>query len=254
MLAIVTGASSGIGAAAARQLGKDGYKVVLVARSKSQLEIVAGQIGPHAFAEVCDASNGEEVLALAERINHSHGVPDVIVNCAGAGSWKAIEDTSPTEAAQMMQAPFFAAFNITSAFMRGMLERRRGVVIHINSPGSICPWPASVGYASSRWALRGLHEALCQDLKGTGVQSCQIVFGKVAGGYFEHNLVDELSVPRVSRIVRTLPLSECGELISLVARRPRRQTFHPLMLRVLVFTHSILPVFTRMLSLARKLA
>ena len=84
-LSIVTGASSGIGAAAARQLAADGYRVVLVARNRSKLEEVAAEIGNNALIEACDASDGNAVLAIAERVCRDHGVPDVIVNSAGAG-------------------------------------------------------------------------------------------------------------------------------------------------------------------------
>lgn len=186
-LSIITGASSGIGAAAAYQLGADGYKVVLVARSRSKLEEVAAKIGNNAFIEVCDASDGDAVLAMAERVRRDHGVPDVIVNSAGTGEWKLIEDTSPAEAVTMMKAPYFAAFNIIHAFIGGMIEKRQGVIIHVGSPVSFFTWPSCTGYAAARWALRGLHEQLCDDLYGTGISSCHVVFGKVSSQYFDHN-------------------------------------------------------------------
>ena len=246
-LALITGASAGIGAAAARQLAADGYKVILVARRRAELAKVAADIGPHAIVEACDASDGSEVIDLADRVRRGHGVPDVIVHCAGAGPWKAIEDTNAAEAATMMRAPYLAAFNMSSAFMREMLLRRQGVIVHVNSPASICPWPASTGYAAARWALRGLHEALCQDLAGTGVHSCQIVFGEVASTYFEHNSVTDNQVPSISRFVPALSLLECGRTISRVARHPRRQTVRPHALRPLVVLHGVFPGFVRML-------
>lgn len=83
--ALITGASSGIGADAARHLASQRYRVILIARRQAQLEEVATQIGDDAVAEVCDASSGEQVLALAERIRRNYGAPDIIVNCAGAG-------------------------------------------------------------------------------------------------------------------------------------------------------------------------
>lgn len=246
-LALITGASSGIGEAAARQLTADGYKVILVARGRIQLEKIAGEIGQNAVAESCNASDGDQVLAMAARVRRDHGVPEVIVHCAGAGQWKSIEDTTSNEAAMMMRAPFFAAMNVTAAFMRDMLDQKRGVIIHVNSPASICPWPSSTGYAAARWALRGLHEALCQDLHGTGVHSCQVVFGRVSGGYFAHNSVGPEKVPSISKIVRTISPSECGKVISRIAQRPRRQTYHPPMLQALVLVHAILPGLTRLL-------
>ncbi len=155
-LVVITGASSGIGAATARLMGSRGFTVVLVARGRSALEDLAAEIGDNAVVETCDASDGEAVLALAERVRREHGVPDVIVNSAGAGAWDWIENTSPEDAVQMMQAPYFAAYNITHAFMNDLLARQSGLIIHVNSPVSFATWPACTSYAAVRWALRGL--------------------------------------------------------------------------------------------------
>ena len=244
-LALVTGASSGIGAGAARHLSLLGYQVILVARRAPQLGEVAGQIGDKAVAEVCDASSSAEVLELGERVSRIYGVPNVIVHCAGAGSWKRIEETTPTEAAQMTQAPYLAAFNVTHVFMRGMLARRSGVIIHVNSPASICPWPSSVGYAATRWALRGLHESLCQDLAGTGVKSCHVVFGRTNAGYFDHNGVSASDVPRIAGTVPTLSSEKCGRIIARIAEHPRRDSMYPFMLRFYGWLYRLCPPLVR---------
>jgi NADP-dependent 3-hydroxy acid dehydrogenase YdfG len=246
-LAVITGASSGIGAATARHLASEGYKVVLIARSGSKLEQMATEIGNGAVVEACDASDGDAVLAMAERVLREHGTPDVIVNSAGAGEWKLIEDTTPGEAVTMMQAPYFAAFNVTHAFMRAMLEQRRGVIIHVGSPASNCVWPSCTGYAAARWALRGLHEALCQDLVGTGVRSCHVVFGRVSSPYFTHNVGTDEKMPGIAKTVRTISPQECAKVIARVARRPRRQVVYPFMLRMYYWSYALFPWVTRWL-------
>lgn len=240
-IALVTGASSGIGAAAARHLSVLGYRVILVARRAEQLQRVADNIGSGAVAEACDASSGEDVLDLAERVMQKHGVPDVIVNSAGAGQWKLIEDTEPDEALTMMKAPYFAAFNISRAFMREMLARRSGILIHVGSPACIFPWPSSVGYTAARWALRGLHESLCQDLEGTGVCSCHILFGRVDSPYFEHNPGVAEAMPTIARTVRILSTDECGRLIAQLAENPKRERMHPFALRLYASVHRVAP-------------
>ena len=239
--ALITGASSGVGADAARHLSARGYRVLLVARGAAALERVAESIGGSAAVEVCDASSAEAVAALAERVRRDHGVPDVIVNCAGAGQWKLIEDTACEEALAMMQVPYLAAFNVTHAFMRDMLARRAGVVIHVNSPASIFPWPSCVGYAAARWALRGLHMSLRQDLAGTGVTSCHVVFGRVDSAYFDNNPGTAEKIPWISRTIRTLSTDECGRVIADLAEKPRPELLHPPMLRAQGWMYRLTP-------------
>jgi len=246
-LTIITGASSGIGEAVAHRLGTDGHRVVLVARTRSKLEEVANEIGENALIEACDASDGNAVIAIAERVLRDHGVPEVIVNSAGAGEWKFIEDTPPEEAVTMMKAPYFAAFNITHAFMRNMIEQRKGVIIHVGSPVSIFTWPSCTGYAAARWALRGLHESLCDDLRGTGVRSCHVVFGKVSSPYFAHNPNTEEKLPGIAKTVPTISTEECAKVIARASQRPRRRIVHPFMLRMYCWSYAVFPWFTRWL-------
>ncbi len=242
-LALITGSSSGIGAETAHELARRGFRVVLVARDSKRLREVATSIGSLAIAETCDASSGTEIIELASRLRSTIGVPDVIVNCAGAGRWLRIEETPPEEAASMMAAPYLAAFNTTHVFMRDMLLRKSGTLIHVNSPACFFAWPASVGYTAARHALRGLHESLCQDLVGTGVQSCHVVFGRVESPYWVHNPGTKDNIPKITGTIRTLSTTECGHKIADIALRPKRETIHPFMLRFYRWSGYFMPAF-----------
>ena len=244
-LALVTGASSGIGASASRHLAKSGFRVILVARRRVELAEIAAEIGPQAIVEVCDVASVDDVLALGKRVSDLYGSPDAVVHCAGAGRWKALQETTPQEGLLMAQAPYLAALFVSHIFIHGMLARRSGVIIHVNSPACLCPWPSSVGYAAARWALRGLHESLCQDLAGTGVSSCHMIFGQADGGYFEHNEISLANIPRIARVVPTLSRDACGSLIARCAEKPKRESIHPFMLRAFALLHSIAPFLVR---------
>ena len=246
-LALITGASSGIGAATARLLAARGYRVVLNARRREALVAVAGEIGDAAVVAACDAGDGAAALEMAARVRDEHGVPDVIVNSAGAGQWKLIEDTPPDEAAAMMGAPYLAAFNVSHAFMAEMVARGSGVIIQVGSPASLMTWPQSVGYAAARWALRGMHEALCDDLAGTGVRSCHVVFGKVSSEYFQRNPGAEAKIPGIGALIPTSTPEACARVIARTIRRPRRQVLHPWMLHLFNWTYRLLPWPTRWL-------
>src|SRR5574341_798634 len=117
-LVVVTGASSGIGAAT--------EKVVA--------EITAE--GGAARAYSVDLADAEAVETAAKAIREEMGIPDIVVNNAGAGRWLFVEETSPTEMRQMMAAPYFAAFYMTRAFLPEMLKRGRGHFVSIGSPAS----------------------------------------------------------------------------------------------------------------------
>ncbi len=244
-LVLITGASSGIGAASARAFVNDGCKVVLVARTREKLASLAASLGANAFVEACDASDGDAVLAMAERVTREHGTPDVIVNAAGAGEWKLIEDTTPKEALTMMEAPYHAAFNTTHAFMRAMLARKSGVILHVGSPVSLFAWPAATGYAAARWALRGLNEALNQDLAGTGVHSSHVVFARVSSAYFENNPGAEEKIPRIAATIPTLTPDECARILVRVSKSPGRELTYPFMLRLYTWSYALTPWLIR---------
>ncbi len=249
-LAVVSGASSGIGAATAKALAGAGWQVVLVARRRPALDDVQRSIaagGGAAVVAPLDAADGSQVAAMAETVRREHGSPSLLVNSAGVGAWKFLEDTPPAESAAMVAAPYLAASNLSRAFLPDMLERRAGLLVHVGSPASRIPWPAATSYTAMRWALRGLHEALCQDLIGTGVRSCHVVFGEVSSPYFEHNRITRDQLPGVGRLIPAITPERCAEVILCTVRRPRREVVHPFMLRLFFLMAAIAPGPTRRL-------
>lgn len=246
-IVLITGASSGVGAATAERFAEKDYRVILVARNEQRLSAIAEQIGSAATYIACDASSGSAVEAMAHQVMKDVGLPDVIINSAGLGEWKRIENTPPDEAREMIGAPYLAAYNVTQVFMEAMLKRASGVIIHVNSPACYIPWPSTVGYAASRFALRGLHEALCQDLAGTGVKSCHVVFGRIDSAYFEHNAGVTEKMPGIAATVRTISVQECGRLLVALAAKPRRQVVYPLMLKFFYWINALAPWATRWL-------
>ena len=132
-------------------------------------------------------------------------------------------------------------------FLRDMLERRSGTLIHVNSPACFMPWPSAVGYTASRFALRGLHEALSQDLAGSGVRTCHVVFSRINSEYFDHNPGVTERMPGIAATVRTLTVEECARVLVDVANRPRKLVVHPLMLRFYYWNDLVVPWLVRWL-------
>ncbi len=249
-IAVITGASSGIGAATASALSAIGWRVVLVARRAEKLDDLAAAIhdtGGEAMVEVLDASLGAAVEAMADRVRAAWGTPSLIVNSAGAGIWRFLEETTPAEIDSMIGAPYLAAAQTSRAFVGDMVAAGQGLLIHVGSPASVIPWPGATAYTASRWALRGLHEALRQDLVGTGVTTSLIYFGEVTSEYFQVNPGSHEHIPSLGSWIPKSTPERCAEVILTIVRRPRPVAYHPFALRLMAWTAAILPAPTRWL-------
>lgn len=242
---VITGASSGVGAAAAHAFARRGYRTILLARSAERLAGLAAGIGPNAHAIPCDVSDPAAVAEAANRIRAEFGTPDILINAAGAGAWKTVPETPPDEAVAMMGAPYFAAYNMTHAFLADMIERGSGHVISLNSPACVVAWRASVAYAAARGALRSFHDALSQDLAGTGVHSSHVIFGRLDTPYFDTNDVAAAGFPRMTRLVRTMSADEAARVLVDVVNLPRTNVTRPPALVPLLAFGRIFPRLAR---------
>jgi len=249
-IAVITGASSGIGASTASMLAASSWRVVLVARREERLEQLAASIadtGGEAMVEALDAADGFAVDAMADRILAAWGAPSLVINSAGAGIWRFLEENTAAEIDSMIGAPYLAAAHTSRAFIGDMVAAGHGLLIHVGSPASIIPWPGATAYTASRWALRGLHEALRQDLSGTGVKSSLVYFGEVSSEYFQVNPGSHEHIPGLASWIPMSTPERCAEVILDVVRRPRPVVYHPFALRLMAWTASILPAPTRWL-------
>ena len=221
-LAVVTGASSGIGAATAAALAAAGAEVILVARTPGPLTKTAELIrsrGGQAHDFPADLTSYSEVKDLADQVLGDIGVPDIIVNNAGAGRFLFLDETDPEDAVQMMAAPYFAAFFVSRAFVTPMIARGSGNILQINTPAATVPWPGAVGYASARYAVRGFTESLRQDLRGTGIRVSSVTPAKVDTPYFDRNPGAEDRIPRIEKLLGTMTPEKVADVVVSALRR-----------------------------------
>jgi len=241
---LVTGASSGMGAGIAKAMAKAGGRVVLLARREDALRAVADEIaraGGEARVYPMDLANAAAVMEVARRITAEIGTPDIIINNAGAGQWRFVEETSPEEAVQMMAVPYFAAFYVTRAFMPDMLKRNSGHIVNISSVGSRFVWPGATAYLAARWAVRGFTEALRADLYRTGIRVTLYESGVVGSPYWEHNPGSLERVPKMGQLIPPLTPEQVGEAVVKGVEHNKRLIVIPFMMRLTYWQHAVVP-------------
>ncbi|WP_067486096.1 SDR family NAD(P)-dependent oxidoreductase [Actinomadura hibisca] len=243
-IVLITGASSGIGAAAAREFVRAGADVALVARNAARLNELAKELDGAAHVFPADLGDPDEVVALAAEVKARLGVPDVIVNNAGAGRWLFVDESTPHDFRAMAAVPYLAAGYVTCAFAADMVRRGSGRIVVVNSPVSRATWPGAFGYAAARWGLRGLVNALRADLRGTGVGVTEVMPGKVSSDYFANNPGSEERVPAVSAIVPTVTPEQVARALVAATARDRRRVLLPLMLRAVAAQAWLAPRLT----------
>ncbi len=224
-LVLITGASSGIGAEAAVVIGASGNRLVLLARREELLQQVAGQVrqrGGQAWAFPVDLAEAQAVDRVAAQIKAEVGIPDIIINNAGAGQWLTLQETAPEQARHMMALPYLAAVYVTRAFVSEMKARGSGHIVNLTSDAAFLPKGNALAYSAARYALRGFSEALRADLVDSGVSVSLAVFGKVASTYFENNPGTEERIPAALPFMPTLTTRQVAlALVNLIEHNRR---------------------------------
>jgi short-subunit dehydrogenase len=186
-VALVTGASSGIGAEFAKQLSARGYDVILVARRAERLDQLAAQLPGGAHVIACDLAN--DAASLPAKVADLGIDVDVLVNNAGFGTHGRFAEIDPARDAEQVRLNCEAVITLTHAFLPGMLERRRGGVITVASTAGMQPIPYEATYSATKAFARTFSDALNTELRGTGVRALCVNPGpvptewQVAAGY-----------------------------------------------------------------------
>ncbi|GAM25004.1 hypothetical protein SAMD00019534_081790 [Acytostelium subglobosum LB1] len=252
-LAVVTGASSGIGLAIATELAKAGCSVCLVARTQSTLDTIVQELrqkGLDAHAVPADLSKPEDVARCHQEVMRIAGdrSVDILVNNAGAGNWKFIEETSMDECYSMMALPYFAAFNMTREFVPRMIANNSGYIINVNSPVSYQPWPGCVGYACSRFAMKGFTEALKADFRGTNIRVMEVIAGETSSNYFAANGIDDtFHMPYASQLIPKITPTDVGKGTVQALINNRDRAVIPYSLALIIGIGEMFPSFMRAL-------
>jgi uncharacterized protein len=186
--ALVTGASSGIGEALARELAARRVDLVLVARSADRLSALAGELGSEHGVDVellpADLTDDEQLTTVEDRLRGAAAPIDLLVNNAGVGQVGDFADLDVAGAQQQVELNIIAPLRLTHAALPGLRERR-GAVLNVSSIGANQPVPRMATYAATKAFLTSWSEALFEELRGSGVHVTVL-----APGFTRTNFVD----------------------------------------------------------------
>lgn len=188
-LALVTGASSGIGANLARELAKDGHDLILVARRIEPMRALAAELkadGANSTIIAADLSRPGAAAALAQDIKTRGLAVDVLINAAGLGASGRFDESDPVRVGEMLQLNVVALTELTRLLLPDMVAKRRGKVMLVASTAAFQPGPQMAVYCASKAYVLSFGEALAYELQDTGVAVTTLCPGATATEFPQH--------------------------------------------------------------------
>jgi len=248
---LITGASSGIGAATARLFAKEGYRVVLAARRKKRLEGLADEIrlgGGQVIAVRTDVKNLEDIDNLVQTALGVFGRIDILFNNAGFGRIDWLEDLAPGDDIQsQIQVNLTGLILLTQAVLPHMIERRSGHIINMSSVAGLLAMPTYSVYAASKFAVRGFSEALRREAAVYGINVSAIYPGAVDTEFEERAHIQRKTGTRTPKALR-LSADDVAQAMLHLARHPKRSLVIPWPMRLAVWVNIIMPGFVDWLA------
>jgi short-subunit dehydrogenase len=191
-VALITGASAGIGEQFARQLSARGHRVALVARRAERLDQLASELGgpERAFAISADLAVPEDRDRLAADLEQRGATVELLVNNAGFGIYGAFVDSDREQELRQLRVDVEAVIDLTARYLPGMVNRGRGAIINLSSSSGFVPSPYNASYAAAKAHVLHLSEALNVELKGSGVSVTAVCPGPVRTEFQQANEIE----------------------------------------------------------------
>lgn len=208
-VAIVTGASRGIGQVIAEELARAGAKTVCVSRTEADIKKVSDGINNNGFASIaiaCDIAKAEKFQELVKSVAEKFGSVDILVNNAGITKDNLIMRMSDDDWNAVLDTNLKGAFNGIKAVTRLMMKQRNGRIINISSVVGLTGNAGQANYAASKAGLIGLTKATAKELASRGITA-----NCVAPGYIETDMTNQLSDKIKNALIEKIPLGRIGQ-------------------------------------------
>jgi short-subunit dehydrogenase len=222
--ALITGASSGIGAAIAIRLAAEGARLVLVARSEDKLQALASLIGERHGVRptviTADLSRPDCATTLAGRVRAEGIEVDILINNAGFGTHGAFEDLPAAGDQEQIAVNIAAVVALSHAFLPGMLARGHGAILNTASTAAFQPAPYMAVYGATKAFVLSFSEALWAEYRGRGIQVAALCPGAVDTGFIDK--LGSATVRQTAVFARTLDVQVVAEhaVMALKSRSP----------------------------------
>ncbi len=229
-VAVITGASSGIGEATARALAADGHRVALLARRADRIEELAGELGTGAIAITADVTDRESLVGAAESVQEELGGADILVNNAGVMLLGPFSSEHSDELRQMVEVNLLGAMTATEVFL-DQLRDDGGDLVNISSVAGRTARAFGSGYNATKWGLNGWSEALRQELLPE-IRVMVIEPGAVATELTDH-ITDPGAKESSEKFYDEVAITadDIAEIIAFAIARPRRVNLNEILVR-----------------------
>lgn len=222
-VAVVTGASSGIGRSVAVALARSGANVVLAARRTPELEETAHvcrDLGVRALVLETDVTDRQQCVRLIDAAAQL-GHVDILVNNAGFAIFDPLRNAAPDDLRSMMETNYFGAVWCTQAVLPQMISRRSGSIVNIASIAGIMGFGGMGGYAATKFAMIGMTEALREEVIGDNVSVSAVCPGTTRTDFF--TIAQKGKMPAASRLLLAIPPEKVASAVMRAIRtgRPR---------------------------------
>jgi NAD(P)-dependent dehydrogenase (short-subunit alcohol dehydrogenase family) len=228
-VALITGASRGIGFAIARRLGRMGARVSICGRDQAKLDQSASGLrteGIETLAVRADVTRGEQISSLVHRTQQELGPIDILVNNAGTGVFGPFHEFGEADWDALMDTNLKSVFLMCRAVAPEMIRRQTGQIINISSLAGKSTFANGAIYCASKWGLMGLTGSMAEDLRGYGIRVSAVCPGSVATefpGPGGKSPSKKLQPDDVAHVVAALATQAEGSFISEVHIRPTRK-------------------------------
>src|SRR5574342_167148 len=245
---IVTGASSGIGEATARQFGLEGARLVLAARRVDRLEALAQQIsamnsGAETLVVQADLSKLEDIGSLIQRTLDRFGRIDVLVNNAGFGRLDWLENLDPAKDIQsQFDVNVLGVIQTTRQALPVMIQQKSGHIINMCSMAGLVATPTYTIYAACKHAVHGFSEALRREVKPWGIDVSMIYPGGVTTEFGQHAGIKRKTKATTPRSL-LLSAEDVGRAVVKLVRRPRPMWIIPWLWSLTALLNKLFPSF-----------